>query len=123
MAQLWMINLQGDLIKTDINSPFEKGQFSLETNYFLNQKVALGLGYEYRTEGVDYFTLGGRYYFLSFVFTRARILFSDSKTDYAFALGYKYFLDRRWRLEVIPEVYFNNPEFALRIGAAYVFTK
>ena len=118
----WMLNANMDIIKTDINSVFDKGQMSIEANYFVKQKLSFGLGYEYRTEEDDYFALNSRYHILSFVLIRARVLLNDEKIDFSIAPGYQYFLSRRWRIEVFPEFYFNEPEFALRFGVAYVFT-
>jgi len=112
-----------DLIKTDMDQPFQKYQGGLEVDYFLKQKLSISLGYEMWSEHPNYLAIGSRIYFLSFVFVKPRVLFNSDDINGSISIGYNYFLNRRWRWESNIDVYTDMPELAIRTGFTYVFTK
>jgi hypothetical protein len=107
-----------DFIKTDIRQVFDKAQFGLEVNYFLQPKFAVGAGGEFWTRGANSFVLGARYYPAENIFVRARGLIGAN--DFALGGGYSKPIHKYWRLEAMGDVYLARPNLAIRGGVSYI---
>ena len=109
-----------DLFKTDNNGIGEKAQIGLELNYFVVSKMALTGGVDFWNPGPTNLILGMRFYPVKPLFLRFRGLIRDN-SDLSLGMGYSHALNKNWRLEGSGDYYFNQREFGLRMGVAYIF--
>ena len=109
-----------DFLKTDIDKAFGKAQMGLEVNYFIQRHFAVGSGAEIRTDELNYFMLGIRWYKSDNLYFRFRALIRTGAGDAALGIGYSKPLSRNFRAEVMGDLYFKDPNFAVRGGIAYV---
>jgi hypothetical protein len=108
-----------DVLKTDNHSLLNKAQLGFEGNYFIQRRIALGVGAEIWTNNQkSSFVLGTRLYANDNVFFRVRGLVGAN--DISMGLGYSKPLDKNLRLEGMGDYYFSGSAFALRIGLGYV---
>ena len=107
-----------DLIKTDNSKIFDKAQFGLEVNYFIQRRFSVGAGAELWTQGANSFVLGARWYPSDNIFLRFRGLIGYN--DAALGVGYAKPLSKNFRIEGMADLYFKRPDFGLRAGVSYV---
>lgn len=110
-----------DLIKTDNPGLFEKVQVGFEMNYFVARHFAVGVGGEIWSERRNSFTMGARWYANDNIFVRFRGLIGAN--DAALGAGYAKNLTEYLRLEAMGDFYISQPEFAVRVGLAYVIKR
>lgn len=113
-----MISAGADVIKTDIDKPFEKAQIGIEANYFVVRHFAVGAGAELWTDRPNSFMMSMRWYPADNLFVRLRGL--TGANDVAVGFGYTLPLSDHWKLDGIGDFYFRSTEFALRAGISYV---
>jgi hypothetical protein len=122
----FMLGIGTDLLKTDIQEPFNKAQVGLELNYFVKKNFSATLGADIWSRGDDSFVVGMRWYFIdvsshsraNYYFLRLRGLIGVN--DVALGLGWARALTSTLRAEAFGDYYFNG-EFGIRGGIAYVF--
>jgi len=108
-----------DVLKTDNRSLLNKAQLGFEGNYFIQRRIALGIGVEMWTNNQkSSFVLGTRLYANENIFFRVRGLIGAN--DISMGIGYAKAIDKNLRLEGMGDYYFNEAAFALRIGLGYV---
>jgi hypothetical protein len=115
----WRIGVGMDVFKTDFQDIAAKNQIGLEANYFLVRNFALTAGFEMWSAGANSLVLGGRFYPVNPVFVRFRGLLKN-QSDVSLGLGYVQSLTRNWKLDYTGDYYFNEGEFGIRIGIAYL---
>jgi len=113
-----MLSAGADVIKTDIDKPFEKAQMGIEANYFVVRHFAVGAGGEFWTDRANSFVMSMRWYPVDNLFFRLRGL--TGANDVAVGLGYAFPLSDHWKLDGIGDFYFRSTQFALRAGISYV---
>ena len=107
-----------DLIKTDNTKIFDKAQFGVDVNYFIERRFSVGAGAELWTKGANSFVMGVRWYPVDKFFVRFRGLIGSNNVS--MGAGWSQPLNRNFRLEAIGDIYFAKPDFALRGGVSYV---
>jgi hypothetical protein len=120
IANDYMINLHGDLIKTDLDAIFKKVQAGAEFNYFLHRHFTVTGGFEVWTADEISFVIGARWYPTDVFFIRTRGLVGMN--DIAVGAGWAKPLGENFRFEAMGDFYFQG-DFAIRAGFSYVFRK
>jgi hypothetical protein len=120
IANDYMVNLHGDLIKTDLDRIFKKAQVGAEFNYFLHKRFTVTGGFEVWTEDEISFVIGTRWYPTDDFFVRVRGLVGMN--DVALGAGWTKPLAGNFRFETMGDFYFHG-YFAIRAGFSYVFRK
>lgn len=106
-----------DVIKSDIDNAFEKGQLGFEANYFATRDLSISAGAELWTDDNSSFAFGMRYYFNDQIFMRARGLIGDN--DFSIGAGWVKPVWTDFRFEGLADFYFEGT-FAIRAGLAYI---
>lgn len=120
IAHDYMINLHGDLIKTDLDAIFKKVQAGAEFNYYVHKRVTVTGGFEVWTADEISFVIGTRWYPMDDFFIRLRGLVGMN--DVALGAGWTKPLIGNLKFEAMGDFYFQG-DFAIRAGLAYVIRK
>lgn len=110
-----------DVIKSDINSAFDKVQTGAELNYFVSRKFSVTGGFEYWSASNNSAVIGFRWYPANNIITRYRGLIGVD--DFSFGVGYAKPFSSQFRVEGIGDYYINGQDFGIRVGIAYIFRK
>jgi hypothetical protein len=110
-----------DMIKSDINSVFDKAQVGFELNYFINRSFSVSGGYEIWSNSSNSFVAGFRWYAANNLFLRYRGLIGVD--NFSFGLGYGYPVTSQLRAEVMGDYYVNGNDVSLRAGISYILRK
>ena len=110
-----------DIIKSDINSVFDKAQVGFELNYFIDRSFSVTGGYEIWSNSSNSFVAGFRWYAANNLFLRYRGLIGVD--NFSFGLGYGYPVTSQLRAEVIGDYYVNGNDVSLRGGISYILRK
>ena len=113
----FIVSAGQDLIKTDIDKPFDKAQFGIEGNYFVVRHFAVGAGVELWTANPNSFVMGMRWYADDHFFGRLRGLIGAN--DVSVGAGWSKPFMTNWRFEALADFYFHG-DFGLRAGVAYI---
>lgn len=119
------INAGLDLLTSPSGTPLtnieNRIRGDLDFNYFLQDRFALGLGFDYSTAlSRTGFSPGMRYYWLDEAFFRAKlnIAMDFSDFDVSTGLGYNYMLGDNFALESNLDYFIKSEKAAFRIGIA-----
>lgn len=107
-----------DLVKTDNNKLFEKGQFGFEADYFVVRHFAVGIGAEVWTAQRTSFAMGARWYANDNIFFRFRGLIGVN--DAVAGIGWSKPIGNFLRFEALGDFYLGDLDFGLRGGLSYV---
>jgi len=110
-----------DIIKTDIESVFDKAQVGFELNYFVSRSFSVTGGYEIWSNRSNSVVAGFRWYPANNLFLRYRGLIGVD--NFSFGLGYGYPISSQLRAEVIGDYYVNGSNVSIRGGLAYILRK
>jgi hypothetical protein len=124
-----MLTLGMDAYKTDNNpfSAFKKFQGGFEANYFVADKVSVGLGFEYygysSGGSLKYITFSPRLYPIGGLFLRAKPLIplNRQRFDVGVGLGYDIMLGETWAIELAGDYYIDQSSAGFRLGFAAFF--
>lgn len=116
-----LVGIQLDMVKSDYNDHFERGQFSIEGNYFLSEHLSVTGGAEYWTDPNQLSAVvGARWFPIKEAFVRARGLFGAK--DISIGGGWTRPMNEYWRFEAIGDFYFEG-QIAIRAGITYMIRK
>lgn len=111
-----MLNVHGDLIKSDNDGFFEKVQGGFEGNYYFSRKIAATGGAEIWTGSDEIFAiLGVRFCPIDEAFIRARGLLGK---DFSIGGGFAKPLSEQFRIEAMADFYMQG-SIAIRAGISY----
>lgn len=113
-----------DIYKTDFNKAFGKAQMGLMANFFIANKVSLGVGYEFYSAGGDYVPVGPRVYPVGKLFLKAlpMIPLNRQKFEVNLGLGYDIMISDTWAIELVGDYYpISQQTIAFRMGLAGFF--
>jgi hypothetical protein len=120
IAKDFMVGGGFDLIKTDNERFFGKGQFASEGHYFITRQITLSSGLEVWTGDGLSLTLGARWFPVDEAFVRLRGLIGEN--DLAIGGGWTKPVSENLRFEAMADFYFEG-EFAIRAGVMYVLRR
>jgi hypothetical protein len=115
-----MISVQGDLVKTDYLSPFQKAQLAAEVHYFALPDFTASSGFEVWTGDEVSFLIGMRWYPSEGTFLRLRGLIGEN--DVSIGGGWTVPIIDRVQFEAIGDFYF-SVDFAIRCGFTYTIQR
>lgn len=119
-AQDIFVGFNADLIKSDNDGYFEKGQGSLEANYHLSQKFSVTTGAEWWTRDQVSLVLGARWFPAEEAFVRVRGLIGEQ--DISVGAGWAKPLPKNFRMEAMADLYFSG-HIAIRAGIGYLLNR
>lgn len=111
------IGASADLIKSDNDGFFEKGQGGIEVNYFFSRKFSATGGVEWWSQDQISLVLGGRWFPADDAFVRVRGLIGEQ--DLSIGAGWAKPVLEGFRIEAMGDLYFSG-YIAIRAGIAYV---
>jgi hypothetical protein len=109
-----------DLIKSDYEGYFNKGQVSLEGNYFLSPKFTATAGIEAWSKGKSSGVIGARWYPAHEAYIRARALAGANLIS--IGGGWLKPMGEDLQFEAMTDFY-SNGYFSIRAGFAYFINK
>ena len=115
---LFGVNL--DLIKSDHDGYFEKGQGGVEVNYFFSRKFTVTAGLEIWTREGASAVIGSRWFPIKDAYIRLRGLIGEN--DVSIGGGWAKPMTENLRFEAMTDFYFQG-NFSIRAGLAYRMNK
>lgn len=119
------INAGLDLLTSPSGTPLtninDRIRTDLDFNYFIQDRFAVGLGFDYSTAlRRTSFSPGIRYYWLGSAFFRSKlnIAMDFSDFDVSTGLGYNYMINDNWGIESNLDYYIKNERATFRMGIA-----
>ena len=119
------INSGLDLLSSGSAKPFtnikNRLRGDLDFNYFLQDRFAVGIGFDYSTSLTQLgFSPGIRYYWLdkSFFRTKLNIPTNFSGFDISLGVGYNYMISDNWGLESNMDYFIKGERAVFRMGIA-----
>ena len=113
----FLVGLHLDLIKSDYDGYFEKGQVCLEGSYFVSRKFAATGGIEVWTRDGASAVIGARYFPINDAYIRVRGLIGAN--DLSIGGGWAKPMTEELRFESMADFYFNGT-FCIRAGLAFL---
>ncbi len=115
-----LIGVNADLIKSDNDGFFEKGQVGVEGNYYFSQKFSITTGAEWWTRDKVSLALGARWFPIDDAYVRVRGLVGEQ--DISVGAGWAKPLQDNFRLEAMADLYFSG-HIAIRAGIGYLIRR
>ena len=115
-----LIGANADLIKSDNAGFFEKGQGSVEVNYYFNRKFSGTSGVEWWTSDQFSLALGARWFPIDEAYIRIRGLIGEQ--DLSVGAGWAKPVQGNFRIEAMADLYFSG-HIAIRAGIGYVIKR
>ena len=109
-----------DVIKSDIQSAFNKAQFGAELGYFLSGELAISGGLELWSEESASLLIGARYALNDKIYLKGRVLLGADKIS--LGGGYSFFFSEKVRFNAGAEVY-HTGELALRVSSMWTIRR
>jgi hypothetical protein len=115
-----LIGANADLIKSDNDGFFEKGQGGVEVNYYLSRKITGSSGIEWWMNDRISLVLGARWFPMDDAFIRIRGLIGEQ--DISVGAGWAKPVEKNFRIEAMADLYFSG-HIAIRAGLAYMIKR
>jgi len=116
----FLLGVQMDVIKTDIDGFAEKSQVAVTGNYFFAPKFSGTVGLEFWSARQTFLVLGARFYPVDPIFIKFRGLIADHG-DVTLGMGYRRGLGGNFQFEGGMDYFFNSNHLGIRCGLAYLF--